>query len=333
MNQIPFSLNSKDIKKGRCPQCMHKGRFVFYVNNETLEKIGDKYGKCDRIESCQYHLSPNKGSVTLSDNYTPPPSKPTSYHPFDLVTRSGSHFKENNFVQFLKLIANDDLVQEAILKYLIGTSKRRNGATVFWQIDRLLRVRSGKIMPYNKSTGKRIHFKNGAHTNWVHSVMNLKDYELEQCLFGLHLINESNTKTIAIVEGEKTAVICSIKKPEYVWLSCGGKGQFKYEMLKPVKEFNIVAYPDKGCYENWSEKAEELNSFGYKILVSDALEKSDLLEGDDLADYFIDEMLRQDKTPTKPMKLLSANEMIAEKLRNKSPGFDLLVKTFDLNIN
>jgi hypothetical protein len=40
-------------------------------------------------------------------------------------------------------------------------------------------------------------------------------FNINQCLFGLHLINESNQKTIAVVESEKTAVLISVFKPQY----------------------------------------------------------------------------------------------------------------------
>lgn len=325
---IPFSLNSREVKKGICPSCGAKNRFVFYANNETKEKIGYKYGKCDRIESCKYHLSPNSDCVSISDNYTPPLPKPILYHSFDLVTESGRCFKENNFVQFLKLLVKDELVEEAILKYFIGTSKKWRGATAFWQIDQDVKARHCKIMLYDKKTGKRAKNEAGkAFISSARSELDINGYELKQCLFGLHLINETNTETIAIVEAEKTAIICSIFMPEYLWLSCGSLQGFKYEMLKPVKGYKIVAYPDKGCFQVWNRTARELNSYGFDIIVSDTLEIFDVPEGVDLADIFIEQKLLR-KT-NKPVKLLSEKEMIALKLGKKNPAFNLLVNTFD----
>lgn len=45
--------------------------------------------------------------------------------------------------------------------YRMGAT--RNGATIFWQIDRDNRVRGGKIIPYNKEGGHRIKDKG---VNW-----------------------------------------------------------------------------------------------------------------------------------------------------------------------
>ena len=39
------------------------------------------------------------------------------------------------FIQFVKSLFGVDATKEIITKYLIGTSKKWKGATVFWQID------------------------------------------------------------------------------------------------------------------------------------------------------------------------------------------------------
>jgi hypothetical protein len=48
-----------------------------------------------------------------------------------------------------------------------------------------------------------------ARISWVHSVLKLPNYNLSQCFFGEHLLIDT-TKTVAIVESEKTAVIASV---------------------------------------------------------------------------------------------------------------------------
>ena len=68
-------------------------------------------------------------------------------------------FIQNNFIQFLKTLFTETEVNEAIQKYYIGTSKHWNGATIFWQIDNLEKVRHGKIMLFNPETGKRVKNK------------------------------------------------------------------------------------------------------------------------------------------------------------------------------
>ena len=57
-------------------------------------------------------------------------------------------------------------------------------------------------------------------------------------------------------------------------------------MLKPIKKRNVVSFPDKGEYNNWLNKATELNAIGFKLSVSDLIEQTDFENGYDLADYY-----------------------------------------------
>lgn len=77
-----------------------------------------------------------------------------------------------------------------------------------------------------------------------------KDYELQQCLFGLHLINEYPEKTIALVESEKTATTMSLFLTNYLWIAKSCKGNFKKELLEPIKNFKILGYPNKSQYND-----------------------------------------------------------------------------------
>ena len=208
----------------------------------------------------------------------------------EILEKSFLENQENNFIEFLKTLFAEDEVKEVVSKYLIGTSKHYRGAAIFWQIDNFERVHAGKILQYIPETGKRAKSPNGKGLiNWVHSLNKIEGFNLDQCLFGLHLIDETSQKTVAIVESEKTAVIMSVFKPEYTWLSTGSKQGFKQIMLDPIKQFKIVAFPDKSEYEDWKQRAIELNAKGFKIHVSDWIEKTDLDSGSDLADVFINE--------------------------------------------
>lgn len=330
--QYKYELE-KGSKKHRCPQC-EKKTFVRYVDNETGEYLPVEFGRCDRENKCGYLGTP-KGEFTNTYEVKFTPPSPTNYHPLDLVKKSGRNYKQNNFIQFLKTLFNEVEVKDAILKYLIGTSKLWNGATVFWQIDNKQNIRHGKIMLYNPDTGKRTKKPNGkAYINSVRSTLKLKGFNLKQCLFGLHLINETETRTVAVVEGEKTAIIMSLFKPEYVWLATGSKQGFKYEMLKPLKGFKVIAFPDKSEYNDWQDRAIELKDFGFDILVSNYLENTAYSDGSDLADVFIDEI----KAKSKPIEgkkhnkyiIRTKTENIALKLAKINPALCKLITEFEL---
>lgn len=289
MNQYKYSLDSSS-KKFVCPRC-GKQTFVKYIENANGNYLDDEFGRCDRETNCAFHNPPknNKGGFFVCCKPKPKPS----FHSLEIVEKSFSRNEENNFIEFLKTLFTEDEVKGVRSKYLIGTSKHYKGATIFWQIDNFECVHAGKILQYIPETGKRAKSTDGKGLiNWVHSLNKTEDFHLEQCLFGLHLINETNQKTIAIVESEKTAVIMSVFKPEYTWLSTGSKQGFKQAMLEPIKGYKIIAFPDKSEFEDWNHKAIELNAKGFKVFVSDWIEKSDLDSGSDLADIFIDEMTK-----------------------------------------
>lgn len=330
MIQYKYSLD-KSSKKFLCPQCS-KRTFVKYIETQTGNYLNDEFGRCDRETNCGYHSNP-KGEFknTIEVKYIAPPEP--SFHELSLVTDCGRNFNENNFVQFLITIFSKDEVKKAILKYLIGTSKHWNGATIFWQIDNLNRVRHGKIMLFNPETGKRIKNKDGnSYISSVRSVLKLQNFNLNQCLFGLHLVNETNTKTIALVESEKTAVIMSLFKPNYVWLATGSKGGLKYEFLKPIKDFKIIAFPDKSEYNYWLKNSIELNALGFKIIVSDWLEQQPNFEdGTDFADVYINET--KNFEPQQIIKDLSSytnTEQTVYKMEQHTPEIRLLIDVFDL---
>ena len=329
MIQFKYSLD-KSSKKFICPKC-NKRTYVKYNETETRNYLNDAFGRCDRESNCGYHNNPKSDfKNTFEVKHITPPEP--SFHSKELVIQSGRNFKQNNFIQFLKTIFTKDEVKQVILKYLIGTSKHWSGASTFWQIDNTNNVRHGKIMLFNTETGKRIKNNEGKGLiNSVRSILKLENFNLKQCLFGLHLINETNKQTIGLVEGEKTAVIMSLFKPDYIWLATGGKGGLKYEFLKPIKDFKIIAFPDKTEYNDWLKVASELNAIGFKIIVNDWLENSDFEKGTDLADVYINEVKNK---PSEAIKNEIVNytytEQIIHRIETHTPELRTLINTFEL---
>jgi hypothetical protein len=214
-----------------------------------------------------------------------------SFHSLELQNKlienyNGQKYDDNLTTFLLKNFCFSHVKKATQNYYLTGTNYFWNNATIFWQIDENEKIHAGKIMLYNKQSGKRIKEPYN-HINWLHNDIKEPEFNLKQCLFGLHLITEDYSKDIAIVESEKTAVIMSIYLPQYIWLATGSKSNFKKELLKPIKNRNCIAFPDKGEYNNWNTKSKELQTIGYKITVSNLLEKTNFENGFDLADYYL----------------------------------------------
>lgn len=307
MSHYRFTLEPYLSQKNRyeCPSCGKKHAFTRYIDLEKKEYVALHVGKCNREQKCGYHLTPKEyfesqqifagGNAHTTETVEASVLKrvaikanqdklPTSFIDQDLFLKSLDTFKPNNFLSFLQTVMNPEAVTEIREKYNIGTSGKWKGATIFWQIDQKQRVRTGKMMLYAKATGRK------NKVNWVHSILKIPDYNLKQCLFGLHLLNSDKQKAIALVESEKTAVIASIAFPQFIWMATGGLMNLKSSMLKPLANRKVILYPDAGCYDDWNNKIADLPK-NIQYIISDLVEKKatpeEKREGWDIADYVL----------------------------------------------
>lgn len=291
----------------RCPACQQK-KFTRYIDTETGNRLHPNVGRCDRVDNCGYHYPPrqyfqeNNISIdtpaSFSNRIKPEPVQPitASFIPVDLFKASLKGHSTNNFVQFITGRFGADAAGQMICRYFIGTSKHWEGAgaNIFWQIDLKGKIRAGKIMLYNPETGKRVKAQ---EPTWVHSVLKLPDFTLQQCFFGEHLLADIS-KPVAIVESEKSAIIASLYWPKFIWLAAGGMDGLKPEKFIALKGRTVVLFPDLSkpkegkatAFEKWSSKAKEFEAIA-SIQVSDLLEMKasdeERIEGLDLADYLL----------------------------------------------
>jgi hypothetical protein len=238
---------------------------------------------------------PGTGNVYMQ-KITVNPNKPdTDYISDDVYQESIqlNNSKTNHLIQYLTNVIGDEQTTALVHLYRIGTSTHWPGATIFWQIDEQAKIHSGKIMVYDPFTGKRIR-KPYAHIAWVHSQLvktsKISGFNLEQCLFGLHLINNDKPfNPIGIVESEKTAIIASAFLPELTWLATGGIGNLNNRVLKPLAGRKIIIYPDKGGMAAWRAKVDEIGHITGRqdLFVSSRVESLAGANGMDLADFLI----------------------------------------------
>ena len=285
----------------RCPSCQQRDKtFSLYIDTETGEQIHPTVGRCNRESKCGHHYTPKQ---YFQDNnisfdtpqpkaYKPrsikPQSKPFSFIPVEVFKASLKGHEANHFVKFLIDLFGVVVASEQVSRYFIATSKHWNGATVFWQIDTQGNVRTGKIMLYSPTTGKRIK-EPFNHITWVHKAIKQPEFELSQCLFGEHLLIEK-TKPVAIVESEKTAVIASVYLPQFIWVAVGSLTNLNAEKCSILKGRTVTLFPDLNGFEKWSNKVKELSHLAI-FTVSDLLERkateAERKQGFDLADYLI----------------------------------------------
>jgi hypothetical protein len=293
-----------------CPQCGGKKEFSPYEDVETGLILGEHVGRCNRENNCGYHYKPkqffaddpdlkSKGKNNASnwnyknDQQQVSKNKKVDYIPLDICRKTLMNYETNNFTLYLLKHFAASNVELAVKRYFIGTWEVYQ--TIFWQIDRQNRVRTGKVFSYDPNSGKRsktekpylIHWKFKTHGR-------LKpDFQMEQCLFGEHLLNFEPDKSIGIVESEKTAIIASLMMPEFLWLATCGCSNLKIERFREiVGDRKIILFPDSSQFKSWKEKAVEAKGkLKLKIEVSTLLEESlnDEEKGKDydLADFLL----------------------------------------------
>jgi len=299
MTQFKYVLEPYKSKNSRytCPSCKQPHQFTRYIDIQTNAHIANHVGICNRASKCGYHYTPKQyfqdnpqyeKSLPKSQPQPQPQSQPQppSFINPQLFQKTISNYNKNNLIKYLDSIFDKQTVNHLINIYKIGTSSRYNGGTtIFWQIDMQGNIRTGKLIKYNPITGKR-QKKPYVATNWVHAIQCQKEFNLVQCLFGEHLLNEDPSAPIAIVESEKTAIIAQAKMPDFLWMATGSLNEFKPSKLNVLKGRRVVAYPDLSAYGRWFKKAGKLD---FHIEVSDYLEKNateeQRKEGLDIADF------------------------------------------------
>jgi hypothetical protein len=330
----------------QCPACGKAKQFTRYIHTETLQYLSNNTGKCNRMDKCGYHYTPkqyftdnptiqqptNTRASNSPDKYSNKnnnvllqtggsrinPNQPTINTHFDIVPnslyqQSLKQYHQNNFTLGLEKLFGTAKTIELINQFDIGTAKHPDNGTIFWQVDKENKVRTGKIMLYDTDTLKRYKniTKQGIETktnkqqqrvvapvvDWVHSRLKregyIKDFVLQQCLFGLRQLNTSSQHIpIAVVESEKTAIVASVYMPGLVWMATGGAQNLNNTLLQPLQGRKVILFPDVNQYQHWQTKANTIQQhLNMNITVSDFMETKATAEmkanGADLADVLI----------------------------------------------
>ena len=287
-------LKKKGVRYlGLCPfhDDRHIGSFVVYPKGNCYKcfKCGAKGGVVDFLMEHAHLSYPDsirwlgkKYSIEtdMEDfNYTPPPPRPAPPPlqplrlPMGMVERT-EHLDSDLLAAWIMTDINWDYIQrkrisEVLNDYHVGHGK--NGHTIFWQIDELGEVRTGKMMKY-KSDGHRdreaswnfdfIHsalFRDQRLTQW-----NEDKQEAQLTFFGMHLLNRYPNATVNIVESEKTALLMAIAYGNHatqIWMACGGLEMLSRERLAPIisQGRQIVLFPDRDGIDKWKAKARQLD--------------------------------------------------------------------------
>lgn len=311
MSKFKWQLE-RASNKFTCPSCGREKRFKRYVYEHNGEYIDDSVGICDRKNSCKYHYPPKQFFKDRGLDASSMIPKEYMINSYQMETKQEAKIYsidnkwidvalscDTSFMSFLKTKFTEEQINEIQILYFLGAvdyGDGEEGDVIFWQVDSLKRVRAGKIMKYNPTTGKRLHSKDAI--NWLHKISEVKEglpegWHLTQCLFGEHLITSYPLKPICLVESEKTAIIASVYLPEYNWLATGGLQNFNIKMCNALNGKTVEVFPDIGAFEEWSNKAKEISKeLDIEFIFNTYLEENSTPEqkelGIDIGDVILD---------------------------------------------
>ena len=320
--------------KKRCPKCGYKACFVRYVDDQNQVAFPDYVGRCDHEHSCGYHYTPKEYfrdnpnmAETITNEakpfITPKPSIPkvtqSSFIDKTIMEQTLCHYDINPLYTYLAGTIGRDNTERLFRLYNVGTSKKWQGATVFWQVDAAGKVRGGKIMGYDSKTGHRIKLPH-PHVCWVHSELGLTDYHLTQCFFGEHFLPLYPDRTVVVVESEKTAIIAAHFMPDVIWIATGGKSVcFNERAVQVLTDRDVILMPDLGATNEWRSKLPMLAKICCSVSVSDMLEQmasdEQCSQGLDIADFLL-----MDETP----------QMILQRMIDRNPAIQTLIDKLGL---
>lgn len=157
------------------------------LTNPTNKKISEI--SAIRVQKENYNSYSGKTSVSSVKSVVPKITSALCPLPSDIVTKCLSLNSE-----FCKSVVSSGYLSKgqlhrAAARYRLGATK--DGGVIFWQIDNQQRVHTGKIMYYQPDC----HRDKQHHPTWVHCLMKDQlppNYEFHPCLFGLHLLTNTD---------------------------------------------------------------------------------------------------------------------------------------------
>ena len=173
-----------------CPNCGDRRSFAYYVD-ESGTPLHPSVGRCNHESGCGYHYTPRQyfhdhpecrtagGFSSGRQCMAQKPKQPLQqtaigYIPPHYVEKSQS--LHSNFCRFLSVLLDSyygskakEVLERLMEDYRLGAT--RDGAVIFWQIDRENKVRTGKVMQYNPGDGHRVKDGQTSAVNWIHSIL------------------------------------------------------------------------------------------------------------------------------------------------------------------
>ncbi len=239
----------------------------------------------------------------------PAEPKLPDYIPEELISKNLAACKRNNLYPFLTGLFGEDKAWRLFSKYGVGASNYYGeGTTLFVQRDMNGNIGQAKVILYDPITGKRCREQGKEPRIIGRQIIGNTDANLTQCLFGEHILvlQENEGRLVAVVESEKTAVICSGGYPDFLWLATGGKNGCNIanpQVNHVLRGRELHLFPDVDGVQDWHKVASELRQQGFDVFVNDIMTKyAEPGSKEDIADLIVQSRKQKPSSPLVPAK-------------------------------
>lgn len=199
-----------------CPGCGQRGRFRRYWDLWRNDWSSDTAaGVCDRDNSCRYSKFPDRDAVQMPPRQeTPraPQRAETAQIPLNAMFEG---YKAANGANTLKTwfytLFSKSIVDDVFSEY--GATAAPGDWVMFWQFDFKGMATTARAIKY-KPDGHRDKTTNPA---WAHNSLRDKPagYQPQKHLFGLRHAMSSTAPKVAVMESEKSALLCECARRQF----------------------------------------------------------------------------------------------------------------------
>jgi len=231
-------------KKYHCPGCLKK-TLVRYVYAGTKDYVGDNFGRCDRENSCNYHLVPESENVNPPNPPTkkalpePKTLKPTPEYLVSLKNAKGGNL--GKFCMDTLKITKEHLVKWSLFSsWKFDTFGLYNSKNEAINVKFVVYTKEAKRDKSEKEDGSPAYYPHYLGRSYLKKQGILTDAKLledwqdhfhfDRCFYGAHLWDAA--KDTCMVESEKTALIAAWFFPSVNWLATGGSNGMMYDQFQ-----------------------------------------------------------------------------------------------------
>lgn len=284
--QFKYSLDSSS-KKHKCPSCQ-KTTFVAYIDNETKAPVdAGQFGRCDRENSCGYHLNPyqdQEHAQKAKENFVPKPDPEViQIFPDDAAIKRITDRTKTAVSPFHKFCTKLTITADHLLRFGVYSEDDKT-VYVFRNYD--AKVVNFKWFKYKDDGHRDKEFNSYSLKNPTapENAQQIQKYKL--CLFGEHLLDREKKKTVIVVESEKTAAMASFFYRDFDWVSCASNNGMTEERIPVLTGRTVIWLCDSDAAGRKNKSIERLAEKVEDFYVLDLF--TDRNDGYDIADAIID---------------------------------------------